>query len=223
MTDDAQAYLQWLRSTDLEQAPHADLALAVEIVVGALEEAPEESLSDEEFAILEALAEAQRALNSGTLPKEQLLAFRRLFDGGLSLPRPAVELLEQELREIAAGIAKERWTSETFSRFEAAIENFLDGGEESELWDVVEDIERLLMSVSDRYENTDILAHEVTAESLVVHRLLVEALESWGSALAMFQQEEEPQWDDILALAEHGNRLMVAVQIFQGRLKNALS
>ena len=223
MTDDAKAYLQWLRSTDLDQALYTELVQAVQVVIAALEDMPEESLSDEEFAVLESLTEAHRQLDAGGLPKEQLLAFRTLFDGGLALPKPAVELLEEELREIAAGIAKERWTSETYSRFESAVDAFHEGGEESDLWEVVEDIERLLVSVTEHYQNTDILAHEVTAESLVVHRLLTEALQSWGSALALIQGEEEPDWDEILAFAEQGNRLMVAVQIFQGRLKNALS
>lgn len=226
MALDSDGYLQWLRSTDLEAASHSDLLQAVEAVLEALQAEPSDVVDDAE-AIFESLCRIQNGLRAGDRPLVELKQFRDFFHAGLVLDKPAVAVLEQELREIADGIEKERWTSETYQRFEVAIESYLDGGDEDRFWDVMDDIENLLEKVHESYQTTDIMAREVTAESLVVHQLLLEAMGSWKEAFLLLREEspneEEPDWSAILARAEMGNRLMVAVQIFNGRLQNMLA
>lgn len=142
------------------------------------------------------------------------------------MEQPLEEILEQELREIAAGIAEERWCTESYKNLESAIDQFLDGGEEENLWDFLDELEASLERSSESYQQTDILAKEVTVESLVLHKLLLEGIEQWQSAVAVIRQgdpECEPEWAEMLARAQEGNRLLVAVQIYYGRLQRAVS
>jgi hypothetical protein len=60
-------------------------------------------------------------------------------------------------------------------------------------------------------------------ESVVVHKLLLEGMENWKASLEAVKEDEDPDWDWVLATAEQGNRLLVAVQIFEERVQRALS
>lgn len=221
---EAEAYLHWLRSTDLESATLEDLSVAVEWVVeglrGDLEQGPDETT----WQMLEALEAIQQDLADGSIPKDSLYDFRQtfVFDPGLVVPPEVV--LEHELREIAGGIARERWATESFLKLEEAVRGYLDGGDEEPLWEVVEMMEAAVENSARGYSETDILAKEITLESQVVHKLLCEGMERWQLALDQLRHEDvEPDLDQMLIDAEAGNRLLVAVQIYYDRLKQAVS
>lgn len=221
---EAQAYLHWLRSTDLESATCGDLSEAVEQIVEGLRSDLEQTPDETTFQMLETLEGLQQELAAGTIPLEGLYEFRQTFVLDPSLVVPPEVVLEQELREIAGGIARERWATESFVKLEQAIQGFLETGEEEPLWDVIEMMEAAVENSSQGYAQTDILAKEVTLESQVVHKLLCEGMERWQLALDQVRDEEaEPDWDQMLEDAEAGNRLLVAVQIYYDRLKRAVS
>lgn len=215
---DAENYLHWLGTTDLVHVGQGDLTQAVDAIVAELEqETPEGEM-------LQALRFVQSELRSGRTPTRELLTFREEFLYDSDLPDPPHVVLENELREIASGISRDRWSTETYQNFEAAIDRFLDGADEEVLWSQVDAIEDLLDRVQSSYQQTSILPKEVTMESKVTHQLLFEGIEEWREALTMLRddQEGEIDWNAVLLRAETGNRLLVAVQIYHQRLQSAL-
>ena len=217
---DALSYLHWLRTTDLDHARPQDLIEAVSEVLCALDsEAPESG----EREMAEALQIIFHALRKGDIPLELLREFRIEFDNDPSTFEAPEAVLEQELREIAEGMGPERWSSETYQNLERAVDLFLEGGEEDSLWEVVDGIDALLESTFQSYAQTKVLPKEVTLESAVVHKLLCEGIDWWREALESVREEEDPDWSSVLKMAETGNRLLIAVQIFNERVQRALS
>ena len=222
-TIDAETYLRWLRTADLETTTLEDFRLAVEAVVGALRLEDDDQESGE---MREALEEILQELHCGGVPCLKLEQFRQDFLYHTEPIEPPEVVLENEIREIASGLAEAAWSTETFQKLENAIDAFLDGGSEEPRWSAVDAIEELLERVSESYRQTVILPKEVTLESQVTHSLLCEGIEEWQSALALLRDEdsnEEPPWDTVLEAAERGNRLLVAVQIYHKRLQSSLA
>lgn len=233
---DANGYLHWLRTTDLQATNSSNLSTAVDAVIDGLqqeigEDSPEPSCPEDEAhreiirRMLEALGIIQGGLNSGELPIAEIQAFRDEFVGDPTIYEPAEVLLERELREIAAGMDEARWSTELYQEFERSIEKFLEGGEEAAFWETIEEIEGIVTTASDSYRQTEILPKEVTMESTTVHNLLCEGIGLWQAALEALRDEEtdeEPNWDWVQEAAESGNRLLVAVQIFNERLQHAI-
>lgn len=220
---DAETYLRWLRTADLETATLEDLRLAVEAVVGALRAEDDERESGEMQEVLE---EILRELHAGGVPRQTIEQFRQDFLYDAEPIEPPEVALENEIREIASGLADSAWSTETYEKLENAIDAFLDGGAEEPLWSAVDSIEELLERVSESYRQTVILPKEVTLESQVTHSLLYEGMQEWQTALAMLrddESDEEPPWDNVLEAAERGNRLLVAVQIYYKRLQSTLT
>lgn len=219
----AESYLYWLKRTDLQTAQPADLLEAVDAVMAALEQELEQAEETEHArAMYYSLDGIREMLVAGAIPRRSIEEFRVEFDNDPSTYEPPEIVLEQELREIAAGIAKERWCTETFQKFHDAVNAVLDGGDEDAFWDVVDGIEALIDNSHKSYSETHILPKERTLESAVVHKLLIEGMEDWKAALQAIREDEDPDWEWILATAEHGNRLLVAVQIFNQRVQSAL-
>lgn len=217
---DALSYLHWLRTTDLDHARPQDLIEAVREVLQALDVENQESGEQDMAEALQAILEE---LKNGALPLELLREFRIEFDNDPSTYEPPEAVLEQELREIAEGIGPERWSTETYQNLENALQLFLDGGEEEGLWEVVDGIDALMESTYQAYAQTAVLPKEVTLESAVAHKLLCEGMGWWKEALESLREEEEPDWSAVLHMAENGNRLLIAVQIFNERVQRALS
>jgi hypothetical protein len=223
---DAESYLHWIRNTDLEMATHSDLKEAVEEIVEALQDELSDSEDRSGEDMLEALEEILEALAGGQLPLSQIQDFRDDFFSPVDFGEAPEVVLEQELREIAAGIARERWVTESYLQLQNAVEAYLDGGDEDQLWQVVNELEKILEESQTDYESSRVLPREITTESAVAHRLLIEGMELWREALTLLQDgdpEVEPDWEGILHTSELGNRLLVAVQIFNSRLQSALS
>lgn len=213
---DAGSYLHWLRTTELDIAKLSDLKEAVGIVAEALRA---EGAKDEE-PMLEALLKISGELDSGYTPVELIESFRADLFEDYAADAPAV-VLEAELREIAAGIAEEQWNTESYQEFSEAVTVFLEGGSEEPLWAVVEKMDEILEQSRQRYCATDVLPKEITTESAVAHKILLDGIANWVEALEQVR-DGDPDWDEVLAYAETGNRLLVAVQIFNQRLQNAV-
>ena len=220
---DAESYLYWLKRTDLETARIGDLTEAVEGVAAALRVELEGTDEPHAADMLSSLESILQQLHQGNLPIRALQEFRIEFDNDPETFEAPDQVLEEELREIAAGIAKERWCTESYEKLESAVNAFLDGGEENEFWDVVDGLASSIDAAHAEYCKTQILPKEVTLESKVVHKLLCEGIEDWKAALDSLREDEEPDWEWLMQTTEHGNRLLVAVQIFEERVRNALS
>jgi hypothetical protein len=220
---DAESYLYWLKRTELEAAQPKDLLEAVDAVMVALEQELQNPEDQHAQEMLDSLAAIRQELIGGSIPVKAIEEFRVEFDNDPDTYEAPEMVLEQELREIAIGIAPERWSTETFENLANAINTFLDGGEEDAFWDVVDGIESIIDSSYNSYSETHILPKERTLESVVVHKLLLEGMEDWKASLVSIREDEDPDWEWVLQTAEHGNRLLVAVQIFNERVQGALS
>lgn len=220
---DAESYLYWLKRTDLETARIGDLIEAVEGVAVALRAEIAEEEQPHAVEMLASLESILEELRRGDIPLQALTNFRVEFDNDPETFEAPEQVLEQELREIAAGIARERWCTESYEKLENAVNAFLDGGEEDEFWEVVDGLASSIDAAHAEYCRTQILPKEVTLESAVVHKLLCEGIEDWKAALDSLREDEEPDWEWLMQTTEHGNRLLVAVQIFEERVRNALS
>ena len=223
---DAESYLHWLGTIELANAKPGDVRQAVNAIVETLsaEAAKNDEQDDDGGEMLQALLAIQAELAAGRSAQQHLDSFRQEFLYDTELPLPPQVVLENELREIACGIARSRWCTETYENLEKAIDRFLDGGDEEGLWTEVDTIDEILERVSQSYKQTAILPKEVTMESMVTHQLLCQGIEEWKSALELLRDgEEEPDWTAVLKRAETGNRLLVAVQIYHQRLQSALS
>jgi hypothetical protein len=220
---DAESYLYWLKRTDLHAARSKDLVEAVDAVVMALKQELQEAEDQYAQDMMDSLVAIRQELIEGSVPVKAIEEFRVEFDNDPDTYEPPEVVLEEELREIAAGIGPERWATETFEDLATAIQSFLNGGEEDAFWEMVDQIERIVDGSYSSYSETHILPKERTLESIVVHKLLLEGMEDWKAALEAIKEDENPDWEWILATAEHGNRLLVAVQIFNERAQGALS
>ncbi len=213
---DAHGYLHWLEVTDLELASLEDVRQAVDVVIEGLKDEGQDG---------EEMLEALEALRPGLLETERpwphLSAFRAEFLQR-EMERPEA-LLEEELRQIATGLPKQRWRTETYIKLEKAVDAFLDGREEDDLWKILDELESLIVGVAKSYQESTILGKEVTMESQTTHRLLLEGMDLWIETLGCAKDEEEPDWDEILAQAEDANRLLAAVTVYNERIQSALA
>lgn len=187
--------LSWVRVSDLEQA---DVPAVLALVRDALRELE----PDEQAA--EALQAIEEQLLAGHVPVWELQRFAQDFD--VASPQfSECEQLESEFRRIAAELPEEEWRTPRIGEIEA----WLDGAEVD-----LEAIRATVLSSWNRYQQTPLSADEVTAETVVGHRLLLEGLEGWLEALDALEAEEE----GALEQAEAANRLLVAVQKLHQRV-----
>lgn len=90
----------------------------------------------------------------------------------------------------------------------------------------VDAVEEHFLNIWDGYEDSDIWASEITAESVLGHLLLREGVEAWLSALCHFRTGlKKGQLDQCLVLeeAEFGQRLLVAVQLREAESRDSVS
>lgn len=164
-------------------------------------------LTDE---LAETLAEADDALASGrnaTGPLNRIVsAYRRAEQA-----RP----LEQRYREKAAGLGIVQLESRTWDDLNKALDA-ADAGRLKLVGRWIDSVEESFLAAWESYEHSDILADEITAESVLGHRLLREGIEGWLEALAELR-DTLGQHDrrTILAQAEQGQRLLMVVQIVE--------
>ena len=125
--------------------------------------------------------------------------------------------LEQQWRDRAATLGTAQLETPLWLDLWAALEAVAMGRTRAvSRW--VELAEESFLSVWEEYEAGDLLESEITAESVLGHLLLREGIEDWLDALALLRDGLECSdihRDDILRLAESGQRLLIAVQLFE--------
>lgn len=172
-------------------------------------------LTDE---LAESLAEAEELIRSG---RNSAPALNHL----LSLYRQAQEgkPLEQRWREKAAGLGLVQLETRTWEDLHKALDA-AEAGRLSLVGRWIDTVEETFLATWDEYEQSDVLEEEITAESVLGHRLLREGVEAWLEALALFRANlGHPDRTGILALAEEGQRLLVVVQVVQLEAQDSVS
>jgi len=127
------------------------------------------------------------------------------------------DLDEEDPRDAELGVLEEKlWSGsvpvaglEAFSRAWGVLE-----GDQAGFLATVEKMRARLVEAWVPYVETPVLDAEVTAETVVGHRLLQDGIEGWLHALDQMERAEngEMSFDDALATAEKANRLLVATQ-----------
>lgn len=124
--------------------------------------------------------------------------------------------LEKELRTLAADLCETEWQTSAIWELEEALVDFEESGDEETLLGFLEERRNVLERAQHAYSQTPVLSEEVTAETVVGHRLLAEGIQGWLSAVDCLTSGE---WDRGLREAENGNRLLVAVQRLHRRVQ----
>ena len=137
---------------------------------------------------------------------------------GQSAIKTPSKILE-DLYALAEGLPRSSWYTATFRDFEELV---LDEGlEPADLEEALADIEWLVNSAWNDYQQVLITATERTAETVAGHRLLLEGLAGWLEAIAMCKQGRLPA--EVLQAAEDANRQLMAVQVHASRVKTVAS
>ena len=197
----------------LHQGPPEDLE--VEAVLAAvqatLEECPEE---DEMYGYLVALEEG---LLEGRVPPRRLQKFLDKFN---VVEAPAGQL-EGELLQLAEELPESEWRTPGLVQLEAQL-SLVDGGSDLEpLLAYLEQRHQEVLEQLEAYRSTSLSPEEVTEETQVGHRLLLDGLESWLQGLELLQQaaQHDEPWSEGLEVLTRGNRQLVAVQRLHQRVK----
>lgn len=193
--------VQWIRVADLDTVDPAEVRALVREALNTL---------DPEDPTASVLAEIEAALWEGTVPAA---ALRELAEAWVVEEVSDADALEDEVRRMAAGLPPGEWHTTFYAQALAALEDPA----------LLDPMRARIQEAWDGYSQTPILAEEVTAETTVGHRLLLEGLETWLLALdqleACAREEMEPA--EALATAEVANRLLVAVQKQSRRVMEA--
>lgn len=129
------------------------------------------------------------------------------------------ERAEEELTQVAAWLPELCWQTPLWHRFCAGLEAGLEGdweGFERELQEIDGEVELAW----DEYAQLHIREDEVTLETVLGHRFLLEGLEGWKAAVeeAFRAAEEGDSVDRALEFAEQANRMLVAVGVHAERV-----
>lgn len=201
--------LSFLECSDLARTQVRDVLRLVEL---ALDDCDED---DERYPYLVALEEQ---LLQGTMPRSRLTGFLARFPRELKV-KPVD--LESEFRMVAEQLPETVWCTAAYVELEAALDGFDEDGDELQLLDYLEVRREAIHQVLDGYSSETVLAEEVTCESVVGHRLLLEGLGCWLEALNLAQvvlQQAEASWEGCLETAERGNRLLLATERLHRRV-----
>jgi hypothetical protein len=121
--------------------------------------------------------------------------------------------LERKVREVAQQLEGLDWQVGAFCVLQEALQAHHSQGPDA-LFAVVQELDELLLSAWEPYRETTVTEAEVTAETVVGHRVLKDGFDCWFQALDEVELavSESHGFENALALAEEGNRLLVAVQ-----------
>jgi hypothetical protein len=206
--------LSWIHVTNLE---NADLMEARALVGAALDELEDE---DPRLPDLEA---CEDLLWQGSLPAQHLQGIADKWNNyQREATVPEGVLLEQEFRSIANTLKPKEWVTSAYQEALDAADDYEDGDDQS-LVRFSDKMTKRLESAWETYSNIALLPEEITAESVVGHRLLLEGIQCWYDALEMLVQfsEQGLDLDEALSRAEEANRLLVAVEKLASRADHA--
>ena len=183
------------------------------LVQSALEECSEE---DERFPLLAAL---ESDLLRGQWPQNRFQRFAERF------PAPVQVDLEEEFRQLARELPEAQWQTTQFLELDARLADFTEDQDEDSLLDYLEARQQQLELALSTYAENLVLPQDVTAETVVGHKLLTEGMRCWLQGVNLLigavpgGGEEEPG----LAQIEHGNRLLIAVQRLNQRVHSQVA
>lgn len=149
------------------------------------------------------LVAIEERLLADELPVERLRQYLQHFAHTFVEPEGD---LEGEFRQLAEGLSPAEWQT---SGYLELLPRLQDSDYLQARWD------RLSATLAS-YRQTTVTHHEVTLETVVGHRLLVEGLEAWLGGLELLAASSP---SDGLAEIERGNRLLVAVQHLNQKVK----
>ncbi len=186
--------LTWLRISQLETTEPEPV---LELVQAALDEV------DEEHPAYAWLVSLEVDLEDGKLPLSRLERFRERFSEAPKTLDDCAEL-EARYRRLAEDLTAAEWRTRRLER----VFRWLEGEPED-----LEAIREAIFTAWEQYQGVSLTADEITAETVVGHRLLLDGLERWlealdGLATAGTAAEEQ----EALGKAIYANRLLVAVQ-----------
>lgn len=196
----------------------ADLAVPnigplLALVQYALEECSEE---DERFPLLAAL---ESDLLKGQWPQSRIQRFADRF------PAPVQVNLEEEFRQLALDLPEAQWQTSQFLDLDARLAAFAEDQDQDSLLDYLEERQQQLELALSTYSQNLVLPQEVTAETVVGHKLLTEGMRHWLQGVNLLigavpgGGEDEPG----LAQVEYGNRLLIAVQRLNQRVHSQVA
>lgn len=162
-------------------------------------------------AMADALSEAEEALSLGHRPEAALQRLVALFTEART---------EAHWRLKAQSLRPEQLSSTTWNDLHKALDAAAHSPALVEAW--ISHVEGEFLAQWDSYESSDVLPQEVTSESILGHEFLSQGLEEWLSALAELRDSLDTQVDraSVLARAEAGQRLLVAVQVIEEERRN---
>ena len=236
-----QSLLSWIRVTSFDSIDTFEWDAADKMVKQALDalEDDKNSWEEEQEELLDLLIERLDEIYESMEDRAQAVSlfqqFSQEFQSTLSPVALAPgEALEQEFFQLAEQLEAQEWRTPTYQKVENGYANYLQGNPDS-LIQALEEMAAIINKARMSYQQTSVADSEVTAESVVGHKLLTEGLNHWEAALEIFAElpgigdQSEPIQDsetleshanEALAEAEYGNRLLVILPKFNQRIKN---
>ncbi len=201
--------LAWIRCTEIEYADVTETRILVQNALESL--AFDDPRRPQVKAILNELWE-------GAIPVQAFWDLADQWEEDLEEQPAEVQKLEQEFRALAQSLTAAEWFSRSYGRLLKSLQQ-LDDGQSEPFYEYVESKRHLLEEAWNRYSQTPVLKGEVTAESVVGHRLLQNSIDAWLHSLDLLESaaESNASFNDGLAQAELGNRLLVAVDRLNDR------
>lgn len=188
------------------------------------EQAAEQLECDDSFdpqltdQMVDCLVEAEDALLSGG---DANLALKRLV--ALYHSQAKLDSLEELWLFKASQLGTAQLETETWNDLHKALEAAQSGRTSLvERW--LDCVEEEFLAAWEGYEATDVLEEEITTESVLCHRFLLEGVEGWLEALTIFRETLGPELDRsaILRTAEQAQRLLILVQLLETEAEEAL-
>ncbi|MCA9778700.1 MAG: hypothetical protein KC800_18355 [Candidatus Eremiobacteraeota bacterium] len=202
--------LHWLEFAQLEIAERSDIQKMLTEALDELKSGRTEEHREALFVVHTVLTQLKS--DQDPLPGLRFLAdrYRRVADKS---EEPFGLRLERELREKASALSVAEWCVGAYPVLDEGIQYFVDGFPER-LEQALAELDQLLVSAWEPYAGMSVTEEEVTAETVVGHRLLKEGFDQWFKALdeAELAAGQEGCFEQALSLAEEGNRLLVAFQ-----------
>ena len=120
--------------------------------------------------------------------------------------------LERELRERANQLPESIWRTGNYLRMERAMATAQTGNTEP-LERMLDEMRVVLIDAWEPYLEMPISRREITSESVVGHRLLVEGFRGWTSGLDFVESalEGEIPWETARATLEEANRKLLVL------------
>lgn len=200
----------------------ADLETADLLEVRGLVSAATRSLLEDDPRLPD-LQICEEELWQGAMPLERL---QMLVSNWESYEQPETVpegvLLEQEFRRMAAELPEQEWATDAYHGALRAIEAF-EAGDDDALENWSRALSQRLDSAWAGYSDVPLMPEEVTAETVVGHRLLKEGFQGWFDAqeLLILTAEQGGDFGEGLVRAEEASRLLVAVQKLAFRVSHS--